>query len=101
MEDPPTMQLFFDIYNSSSPPTSSKALEVLVLLASLRRPRLEPVPKASAPKPKHKRTAARILLIPFTPVTPQRPCALAIPRGASRRPKLEPVCPKPKPVIET
>jgi hypothetical protein len=37
MEDPPTMQLFLDIYNSSSPPTSSKALEVLVLLASLRR----------------------------------------------------------------
>jgi len=37
MEDTSTMALFFDLYASSSAPHSSKALEALVLLASLRR----------------------------------------------------------------
>ena len=37
MEDPKTMSLFFELYTASAPPSSSSALESLVLLASLRR----------------------------------------------------------------
>jgi len=37
MEDAATTQLFFDIYSSSAAPASARALEALVLLASLRR----------------------------------------------------------------
>lgn len=37
MEDPATQALFFDAYRNTSPPESTISLEVLVLLASLRR----------------------------------------------------------------
>ena len=37
MEDPATMQLYFDVYAATAPPTSKLALEVLVALGSLRR----------------------------------------------------------------
>ncbi|KAL1520643.1 hypothetical protein AB1Y20_022216 [Prymnesium parvum] len=37
MEDATTQQLLFDVYHATSPPHSSLALEVLVLLASIRR----------------------------------------------------------------
>lgn len=37
MEEPSTMELFFEIYSTSQPPRSSTALECLVQLASLRR----------------------------------------------------------------
>mmetsp|Transcript_7505 Transcript_7505/g.12746 ORF Transcript_7505/g.12746 Transcript_7505/m.12746 type:complete len:1077 (-) Transcript_7505:234-3464(-) len=37
MEDASTTQLFFDLYTSSTAPGSSRALEAVVLLASLRR----------------------------------------------------------------
>ena len=37
MEETAMPRLFFDVYHATSPPCSSSALEVLVLLASLRR----------------------------------------------------------------
>ncbi|CCI50333.1 unnamed protein product [Albugo candida] len=37
IQDPQTLQLFFDYYNSTTPPIASKCLEVLMLLASVRR----------------------------------------------------------------
>ena len=37
IEDPATMQLFFDVYAATSPPLSSRALECLVKLACVRR----------------------------------------------------------------
>ncbi|KAJ7516733.1 hypothetical protein O6H91_22G068900 [Diphasiastrum complanatum] len=37
LEDPSTMQLFFDYYASTKPPLSNEALECLVRLASVRR----------------------------------------------------------------
>ena len=37
MEDPSTMSLLFDIYSNCEPPSSTLALEALVMLGSLRR----------------------------------------------------------------
>ena len=37
IEDPATMQLFFDVYAATAPPLSSRALECLVKLACVRR----------------------------------------------------------------